>query len=73
MLLQGKEINGLIPFNKGRYHNLFYENMIKELNKLRSDYRFFPLKLNIYLRFQKKDIKHTRKEKNRARGIKTLE
>lgn len=41
MLLQGKEINGLIPLDKGRYHNLFYENLIKKLSKLRLEYRLF--------------------------------
>ena len=37
-----KEIYGVRPLNKGNYHTLHYENLIKNIMKTREEFRLIP-------------------------------
>lgn len=51
-----KEINGLIEFDKGLYHNQHYETHIKNIVTSRQSYRLDSLSFASYLKSDAKNI-----------------
>lgn len=50
------EINGLIDFDKGLYHNQHYENHIKNIAETRESYRWDSSNFASYLKSDAKNI-----------------